>query len=240
MTIFYKLQRCILPSGDKKYRARVNYNQVYTLDDLLDLMDYRISGVSRAMLLAVFAEFFAILVQLLRDGNKVVTPFGIFGLKITGYFQDEQARLDRQSNTLEVIIKASDSLQKKVVARAEIRKKPAITPEPDLQEFTNLAQPDSEYILTPGHMARLRGHHLKFDSDDPQQGIFLRPVQNDSRSLPAGPSVRIEQVGQNTSRQLIFLVPTDLPVGLYVLEVKALFGTASLRTGQLKELLIVP
>lgn len=209
------------------------------MEDMLELMDYHSAGVSRAMLLAVFEEMHLLLERMLLEGNKVETPLGTFGLKIKGYFPSDDARFTND-NALEITVVPAERLTKGVVSKAKVRKKPSTVPEPNLQSYTNLAQPDSENILTPGHMARLRGYHLKFDSNDPQQGIFLRPVQDSDRFISTGPSVRIKHVGQNTGRQLIFLVPANLPVGMYVLEVKALFGTASLRTGEFKELLFVP
>lgn len=239
MTIHYKLQPCSLPGGHKKFRARVKYNRTYTMEDILDLLDYHSAGVSRATLLAVFEEIHLLLERMLLEGNKIETPLGIFGLKIKGYFPSDEARFT-DANTLEITIVPTERLTKAVTLKAKIRKKPATVPEPSLHSYTNMAHPDSKNILTPGHMARVSGYDLKFDANDPQQGIFLRPVKNGNRSVSAGPSVRVEEIGLNTGRQLIFHVPADLPVGMYVLEVKALFGTASLRTGEFKHLLIVP
>ncbi|MCB0194360.1 MAG: DUF4469 domain-containing protein [Anaerolineae bacterium] len=239
MTIFYKLQPCSLPGGRKKFRARVSYNGVYTMEDMLDLLDSHSVGVSRAILLAVFEEIHLLLVRMLLDGHKIETPIGTVGLKIKGYFPGDDARFTKD-NSLEITIVPTERLTKAVVSKAKIRKKPSTVPKPDLQIYTNLAQPDSKNILTPGHMARVSGYELKFDAQDPKQGIFLRPIKNGNRSLPAGPSVRIEEIGLNTDRQLIFQVPADLPVGMYVLEIKSLFGTASMRAGEFDDLLIVP
>ena len=239
MTIHYKLQPCSLPGGRKKFRARVKYNRTYTMEDILELLDYHSAGVSRATLLAVFEEIHLLLERMLLEGYKIETPLGTYGLKIKGYFPGEEARFT-DDNTLEIIIVPTERLIKAVTLKAKIRKKPSTVPEPSLQSYTNLAQPDSKNILTPGHMARVSGYDLKFDANDPQQGIFLRPVKNGNRSITAGPSVRIEEIGLNTGRQLIFQAPADLPVGIYVLEVKALFGTANLRTGEFQDLLIVP
>jgi hypothetical protein len=82
-------------------------------------------------------------------------------------------------------------------------------------------------------MAQVTGHRLKFDPDDPEQGIFLIPAKN-------GKAIRINETARNKGRELIFMVPSDLPVGLYVLEVRTIFGRHSLRTGRLEEKLIVP
>ena len=53
-----------------------------------------------------------------------------------------------------------------------------------------------------------------------------------------GMPFRIEYVATNTSKELIFLVPADLPSGAYRLEVRARFGK-HLRSGQLRDILAV-
>lgn len=53
-----------------------------------------------------------------------------------------------------------------------------------------------------------------------------------------GVPFRIEYVATNTSKELIFLVPADLPSGAYRLEVRARFGKHR-RNGQLRDILAV-
>jgi hypothetical protein len=89
-------------------------------------------------------------------------------------------------------------------------------------------------------MAQVTGHRLKFDSDDPEQGIFLIPARKGDYLTSTGQATRLDDVARNTGRELIFLVPSALPVGLYHLEVRALFGRHSLRAGRLEAELIVP
>lgn len=56
---------------------------------------------------------------------------------------------------------------------------------------------------TAGHMIRLRGHHLKHDYDDPEQGVFLTP-------LAGGPTHRCAGSRSNTKGRIIAIVPADL------------------------------
>jgi hypothetical protein len=94
-------------------------------------------------------------------------------------------------------------------------------------------------ILIPAEMAQVYGYDLKFDRADPRQGIFLLPVKADNPAKPAGAPVRVEQVGYNKGRKLVFIVPADLPAGAYLLEVCARMGRNTLRCGQFPEVLRV-
>jgi hypothetical protein len=80
-------------------------------------------------------------------------------------------------------------------------------------------------------MGRLHGHRLKFDPDDPTQGIFF--VHSDHSETP------VEVVGENLPAKLIFTVPA-LPAGDYRLTVRATVnGTTEVRSGTLDETLTV-
>jgi hypothetical protein len=80
-------------------------------------------------------------------------------------------------------------------------------------------------------MGQLVGHRLKFDSQDPAQGIFFRAA--------AGGETRVAVVGQNVPTGLIFMIPAELDAGDYTLEVRAVFGGDDLRAGALEAPLTV-
>ena len=240
MTIPYNLHKNHLPNGADFYRARVRYNRVVDLDGLIETMDYRGSTLTRADMLAVLEVFHQTLLYLLLEGNKVKTPFGIYGLMVKGNFEHTLDKFDARRHRLEITAKPGDRLQQEFVRQARAKKKQAIPPRPIPECYRNLAEPEAADILRPGRMAQVTGHRLKFDSDDPKQGIFLIPAKKGDHLASTGQALRLNDVARNTGRELIFLVPSDLPVGLYHLEVRALFGRHSLRTGRLEAELIVP
>ncbi|MCB9109117.1 MAG: DUF4469 domain-containing protein [Anaerolineales bacterium] len=67
--------------------------------------------------------------------------------------------------------------------------------------------------------------------------MFLLAMKDGRRDTDQAP-FRIEYVATNTSKELIFLVPADLPPGAYRVEVRARFGK-HLRSGQLRDVLMV-
>ena len=62
--------------------------------------------------------------------------------------------------------------------------------------------------MTPGGLAQLDGHRLKFDPADPAQGIFF--VAADRRET------RVEEIARNRPAELILRVP-PLAAGTYPL-----------------------
>lgn len=239
MTIKYRLQKNDLPNGGKSYRARVEYTGLIDLEGILDRMVLQHSTLTRADMLAVLEELLNALLDMLLLGMRVVTPFGEFGLTIKGTFESEQDRYQPGRHQLELVLKPGKRLERDFKRRAKARKVEGNIPYPVPGYYTNLADPAAADQLMPGQMARLTGQKLKFNPADERQGLFLIPLTAGLNSPPAGPAIRVNQVGHNTSRQLLFLVPPDLPPGPYRLEARAVFGLDRLRSGALPQVLRV-
>ncbi len=75
-------------------------------------------------------------------------------------------------------------------------------------------------------MGELKGLLLKYDPDDPAQGVFV--VSEATRE-----AVRVEVAAQVLPASVIFQVPDGLAPGAYRMEVRARFGP-DLRTGRLQ------
>lgn len=238
MTIKYHLHKNHLPNGADTYRARVEYVRAVNMEGVLDRMVMQHSTITRADMLAVLEEFLGAVLQLLLDGMRVVTPFGEFGLTIKGSFESMEDKFHAGRHRIELVLKPGQRLEREFKRQARARKVEGKVPYPNPRRYINLADPAAADRLIPGQMARLTGAHLKFDPADERQGLFLVPLTAGLDSRPAGPAIRVSQVGHNTSRHLIFLLPPDISPGSYRLEVRAVFGVGSLRTGRLEEVLI--
>ncbi len=239
MTIKYSLHKNRLPNGGNTYRARVQYVRVVNLEGVLDRMVLQHSTLTRADMLAVLEEFLVAVLQLLLDGVRVVTPLGEFGLTIKGTFDSVQDKFQPGRHQIELVLKPGKRLEREFKRQARAMRVAGKVPYPTPWVYTNLADPAAADRLLPGQMARLTGANLKFNPADERQGLFLIPLTAGLDSPPAGPAVRVNGVGYNTSRKLLFLVPLDLPPGPYCLEVRAIFGNNQLRAGKLPEVLHV-
>ena len=96
--------------------------------------------------------------------------------------------------------------------------------------------PDTE--LAPGHNARILGNRLRFDLADPEQGLFIVPV-DDSGLANNSQAIAVEEFARIAPQKITFRVPDTLSPGLYKLEVRAKYGKSGLRTGELEDVLTV-
>ena len=238
MRIRYTLHDYLF-NGSKSYRARVKYSRVVDLEGVIEDMKLPFAGLTKAVVVAILTEFARVILRLLLEGCKIVTPFGEFGLTIKGEFDSTLARFDGRKQHFEIKIKPDEWMQDQVKANARPQKVEARPKRPYPHTLLNMRDEDAKGILIPGEMAQVQGYDLKFDRADPRQGIFLLPVKEDDPAKPAGAPVRVEQVGYNKGRKLVFIVPADLPAGTYLLEVCARIGRNSLRRGQFPKVLRV-
>ena len=236
MSINYNLHEYRLANGSD-YRARVKYRQTVNTVELLAMMHARHPHLSQAEMRVVFEALTETLLPLLLDGNRVVTPMGTYGITIKGGFDAVTDRYVEGRNCFEMTIKPNPEMQEAFARQARPHKVEPAKPTPMLHEYVNVADPSAHDRLLPGNMARLLGDKLKVNPNDPEQGIFLLAMKNGRRDVDQ-PPIRINQLGINTDKELLFLVPPDLPPGAYRVEVRARFGK-DLRSGQLRDILTV-
>ena len=101
---------------------------------------------------------------------------------------------------------------------------------PNPLTYIDTATGERNGLVTPGWEGRLIGRRLQFDPADPEQGIFYIAAD--------GTPTRVEAVGWNKDRHLMFIVPA-LAAGDYGLEVRALVGSRGLCSGALGAVLQV-
>ena len=227
-------------NGGKSYRARVKHGRVVDLEGVIEEMKLPLAGLTTAVVTAILGELARVILRLLLEGCKVVTPLGVFSLTIKGEFDGTTARFDGRNQHFEIKIKPDEWMQHQVKLKAKPQKVAASMKQPQPQTVLNMHGENAKGILIPGEMAQIYGRDLKFDRADPRQGIFLLPVEADNPPKRAGAPIRIEQVGYNKGRKLVFIVPADLPAGTYLLEVCARIGRNTLRCGQFPQALRVP
>jgi hypothetical protein len=153
-------------------------------------------------------------------------------LSIRGNFEGPMDGFDPNRHQLMIIIRPTRSFQREVKGKAQIRQQETNVPVPKPLKYSNPNNGDAGNTLTPGGGATLHGHRLQVEQDDPDQGVFLVPADESP--------TRVEVILRNTARELIFLVPGDLPPGEYQVQVRARFGNETIRTGTYEQMLVVP
>ncbi|MCB0165580.1 MAG: DUF4469 domain-containing protein [Anaerolineae bacterium] len=227
MKISYVVHKSTLETDPYPYRAMVEHTGKATHEDVIRRALEGNPAVNDAALQAVLTEYIKAVINLLLQGYTVSTPIGNIRLSIKGGFNSKTDTFDTNRHTLEVNIYPNAGLREAVQSGAEMQKVESHTPEPNLDEFTNVNTNDIDSIVTPGGMGQVRGRRLKFDATDPNQGVFFIN----------GTETRVTVVGKNTATELMFLIPT-LDPGQYALEVRSTFGQ-EVRSGRLDTLLTV-
>jgi hypothetical protein len=231
MTINYALFPNHLTSDPDDYMARVQPTGTADLEEVIDRMVEKGSTVGRADILSVLEAYYATVEAMVLEGMNVNTPGANYGASIRGVFRTQSDSFDPTRHELRGRVSPGKRFRRAIRERGRASKQEPILPKPSLLSFTDLNSGSRNSVLTPGGMGQLVGHRLKFDPEDPAQGIFFRAA--------AGGETRVAVVGQNVPTGLIFMIPADLDAGDYTLEVRAVFGGDDLRAGALDSPLTV-
>jgi hypothetical protein len=182
--------------------------------------------------MAIYLGITATIERLILDGWRVVTPSANHGVTIKGTFKRLTDPLDGSQHRIEATSTPGVALRRAIPKKAQVQRiKAGALPAPAPFELTNWNNGDGNDILTPGGLHTLNGDLLKYDRADPEQGIFVVPV-NGGGLLNPEEAVRVEIVNRNTAKEISFLAPAELSPGEYSLEVRSKLGQSTLRTGK--------
>lgn len=232
MPIQYALLPNNLTDDPRDYMAKVYPVDTVDLDFVIDEMKDRGTTVGEADIRAVLTDYRDVITDLVAKGYWVTTSLVTFSTSVRGHFQGSKDLYNPGRHRLMVRAKVTKRLQHTVRQRARLTKKGAKSLQPLLIEYRDYASGTRDSTLTCGGLGRILGRRLKFDPDDPEQGIFF--VATDKSRT------RVAHGAKNTPRELIFIVP-DLPAGPYDVAVRAkVRGSAGVREGWLPRTLTVP
>jgi hypothetical protein len=212
MSISYYLRKNTLTEEPDDYRAYVSATNTVELESLINWMIERGSTVTRADILSVFEDFNAALEFMLNEGYNVNTPFANFRSGMKGVFMSNTDVFDSSRHQIGSRISAGKRLRDYYRKRIETTKLESAPMNPNLLEFIDHTSAKNNSTATPGGMATLTGHRLKYDPEDENQGVFF--IAGD------GTETKVTVIGQNTASKLSFDVPKDLTIGEYQLVVR--------------------
>ena len=230
MPISFALHPNNLTADPDDYTAIVQFTSSVDLDGLVERMVNSGSTVTKADILAVLEDYHATIIHLVLEGYKVTTPTANYGASIQGHFAGWQDSYSPDRHRLRATVSTGANLRRAMARRGRTQKLETVKPCPKLLEFFDYSSDSPDHLLTPGGMARLTGHRLKFDPTDLVQGIFF--------TAGDGQVSRVEVVAQNRPGELLFQIPAGLSPGEYAVEVRAAFGR-EVRSGQLEARLSV-
>ncbi|MCB0196985.1 MAG: DUF4469 domain-containing protein [Anaerolineae bacterium] len=242
MSAFYKLGKPRSNGNSKSYRAGVQYTKVLTEEDIIDMMILEGSPCSKADTQAILEKYYTMINRAACNGWQVVTRNARYGFAIKGDFYSPHDEFDPKRHQIVARIQPGSDYKETVETGVNVKKLTNAKKRPDLDVYANLSVEAQDTELTPGRMACLFGHHLRFDPRDAEQGLFIVPHDDDAITAGSEQDVRVDEVVNITLRELTFIVPNHLQPGNYKLQVRAKYGKngkSVLRSGELHDILTV-
>ncbi|MBN2212114.1 MAG: DUF4469 domain-containing protein [Sedimentisphaerales bacterium] len=92
---------------------------------------------------------------------------------IRGKFDSADDPFDRSRHKVDVTISVNKRLRKVVQRNARVERVTRNKPMPTLSQYRDVASDTLDTLFTPGRVGQINGCYLKFDRDDPEQGLFL-------------------------------------------------------------------
>lgn len=232
MSIQYIVRKNHLLDDPHACRATVVRKDSADLEAVIERMIERSTTVGEADIRGVLADYFSVVGSLVLEGNTVITPMAVYRASLKGVFLGEEDGFDPARHQVVARVSPGRRFRRLLRERAQVVKADSRALNPKLLAYHDIPTGERNGALTAGGLGRLVGRRLKFDADDPAQGIFFL-------SLGDGSAARVELVAMNLPAQLIFTVPS-LPAGAYEVEVRTLVNDSEkLRQGRLDAVLTV-
>jgi hypothetical protein len=189
MSINYILVENNLTSDPDDYAARVQPAGTAELQDVIERIIMQGSTVTRADIVSVLEDYHTAIEALVLEGVNVNTPGANYSASIRGVFEGPADGFDPARHQVRAAVRPGKRFRKAVQGRAQAVKGEAMLPRPNPVEFTDVNTGERNSMLTPGGMAQVIGHRLKFDPADAAQGIYL--------VAEGGAEIKVDVVGSN-------------------------------------------
>ncbi len=231
MPIKYYLQPNPITPDPNDQSARVLPNASLSLDDIITRMMQRGTTVTEADARAVLNLFFEVVCDEVVNGNFINLPIANIRSGISGVFTSATDDFDPARHALRATLSPGTLLNEKM-RNARLEKTLQPLPSPVLLEFLNINTNTTNAVLTPGGIGQIIGEELKFNPNNPQEGIFF--IATD------GTETKVQIIASRTEGKLVFAIPSTLTAGTYTLEVRRAYTKDNvIRKGMLPDTLTV-
>jgi len=229
MPIKYALFENNLTSDPDDFAAHVEITATANMETIAQHMLDQGSTVTSADILAVLEDAIKACEALLLEGYSVNLG-GLVRLQpsIKGIFHGANDKFDPSRHRVDVGATPGTRVRNKIRHDGKVKKDEAIMPLPDLITFQDVISHTTNTTATPNGIGTIIGHRLKFDPNQPDEGIFFKVA-----GMP--PEIKVTYVQRNMPAELIFINPATLVPGTqYYIFVRArVQGGTELRAGRL-------
>jgi hypothetical protein len=118
---------------------------------------------------------------------------------ISGVFTSITDSFDPSRHSIRATLSPSLLLSEKM-QKVRLEKTLQPLPSPVILEFLNINTNTTNSVLTPGGIGQIVGEELKFNPDNPQEGIFFVAAD--------GTETKVQIIASRTEGKLVFSIPT--------------------------------
>ena len=232
----YSLVENLLTAAVNDYMAQTANVRSYTNEEIADRILRSGAGLTKSDILSVLEAYVEIISDIIADGGAVNTPLFNAQPSIAGVFEGAGDTFDSSRHQVKINLSQGVALRK-AIARVKTQKVQTAEPLPIINEVKDIVSGSVNDQLTKNSVVQLTGGRLKFLPEEAANGIFLVNVSN-------GAETKLSVIVENKPARLIAMIPADLSVGEYQLEVRTTYSTAAkpvknLKTGRFNRILTV-
>jgi len=207
---YYLLPNPITPNPNDQ-SARVQATGVLNLSDIIKRMLKRGTTITEADATAAILLFMQEMIDATTEGYSINTDLVNMRPSIQGVFNDASDSFDASRHTVRASLTAGNVLFTKMLA-ASVEKIKTSAVSPTILEFLD-NRTNSNTQATKGGIASIVGSELKYDIQNPLEGIFFINTKNNEET-------KVVDVATRTDGKVLFLIPTSLAAGNYKLEIR--------------------
>lgn len=189
--------------------GRVVKTNTIGVDDLVRIVVERRTDLNAATVNAAFNLMKEVAIELIANGASVDFGIGHFQLNVKGVFVGDNAKWDKEQNSLS--LKTLPSLElKAAMQNCDITILGKANSSTMINTLTDLSTGLVNQCLTPGGPVNISGTHLKIAGDQSGVGLRLFNLQtNEEVEVP------YYSIIENVPKSIKFVVPVSLEAGNY-------------------------
>ncbi|MFA8450111.1 MAG: DNA-binding domain-containing protein [Bacteroidales bacterium] len=197
----YSLYPLKIADENDAYYAKPQNVMVFKEEDLFKLL-VKPGGVTETQLVAVLSARNNLIQQLLEEGHTVQDKFVRYSIQIKGKFNGVTDQFDRRRHKIvpHVSLARNNNFEFDKLRTHKVALK---NKSPHISQVFDFKTKSKNQMISCDGVVRIRGHHLRFDPKDNNQGIW---ITDDKRN-----SVKVELVIENTPSEILFYSPINLP-----------------------------
>lgn len=199
------LKTCLQP-----YLVRSANSDIVEVDELVDIMAAGRTTLSKPDIIGCLHLLQEELIKLVSDGKHVKTPVGSFYLSASGRLETKAQAftpgLGDLDHEITLHFRTNKTVEAKMKSQARWERVETFDVTAAVIDSLSVVAREPGESARAGDTLRVVGRRLKFDSADPECGLF---IENESSSLrcPVYPDI--------APSKLIAVLPPDLPSGTW-------------------------